>query len=64
MTAKTPTIEEWAKLFPAAAKALCEDRAAVMPYENNKLQFPIQKPVRTISRNLVFRLDQKVKRHG
>jgi len=58
------TISEWGKLFPEAAKALCEKRAAVMPIDLQHKDPRTNQPVQTESRNLVFRLDYKRKRKG
>jgi hypothetical protein len=57
---KKPTPQQWAKLFPEAWKALCNNRAAVMPIDL-KIEFN-EKPSLTTSRNLAFRLDQKPRR--
>lgn len=61
---KRLTIIEWSKLFPEAAKALCEKRAAVMPIDLRCKDPRTNLPVQTESHNLVFRLDDKRKRKG
>lgn len=61
---KRLTITEWSKLFPEAAKALCEQRAAVMPIDLQHKDPRTNQPVQAESRNLAFRLDCKHKRKG
>jgi len=56
------TITEWGKLFPEAAKALCENRAAAMPIDVRNRSPRTNLPVQTTSRNLAFRLDDRPKR--
>jgi len=53
------TPEQWAKLYPAAWRALCEQRAAVMPIDPKVKNYD-QRPTQVISRSLVFRLDAKL----
>ncbi len=55
---KKRTPEQWAKEFPEAWKALCENKAAVMPIELKTRSYDCR-PTQVTSRSLVFRLDRK-----